>query len=158
MKPRSRHQKTFVSTSLFSLAFFFLFYQGCSRTDEPQERNREGYLRPDRVEGSETIEDRNGSNRTDSPVEVDALAPRTVLRSDPTLPDQTRIYLDLVSNITAKLRWEEDRPIRIEETDTEFIVVWPSRYEGRQSRHGDYEARAVIDKRNRSLISLKRGP
>lgn len=158
MKTRSRHQRIFVATSLFSIAFFFPFYQGCSRTDEPQERNREGYPRPDRVEGSETMQDRNGSSRTNSPVEVDTLAPRTVLRSDPALPDQTRTYLELVSNITAKLRWEEDRPIRIEETDAEFIVVWPSRYEGSQSRHGDYEARAVIDKRTRSIISLKRGP
>ena len=109
------------------------------------------------VESAESMQNEDRFNQTNSLVDFKAVPPRMVLRSDPALPDQTRMYLDLVSDVTAQLRWEEDRPIQIEETESEIIVVWPSRQDGTSGFHADFEARAVIDRRTLAIISLKRG-
>ena len=151
------HRLSFGTLSPVPLLFSILFCWGCSRTEEPQKQNRNDGCKTDMVESAESMQNEDSFNQTNSLVDFKAVPPRMVLRSDPALPDQTRMYLDLVSDVTAQLRWEEDRPIQIEETESEIIVVWPSRQDGTSGFHADFEARAVIDRRTLAIISLKRG-
>ncbi len=175
MKQTNQSQLDGVLTALPVLAIILLCC-GCSRTEEPAGRHDSNVLEVGKIEVFEVpnqIIDSNhviplneagdlktpyqvGANQTDSSKEIVSLKPPCVVLSDPRLPGQTRKVLDLVSDVTTALRWEEDRPIQIEETESEIIVVWPSRNEGARFR-SDYEARAVIDKRTFTVVSRKRG-
>ncbi len=157
MKQIDGRQLTFFALILSSLASSVLFCWGCTRTEEHPERIWHDGRTPNGSTRFDAIQSRDDANQAHSMEDVGAFASRMVLLSDSTLPEQTKVYLDLVSNVTERLRWEGDRPIRIEESESEIVIVWPSRHEGISGFRADYEAKAVIDKRTRSVVSLKRG-
>jgi hypothetical protein len=176
MKQREKSKAFSTGARRLFLASSILICHGCSRTEEPAGRHDPNVLEVGKIEdfevpnlkictnhvnfsneaGNLKIPHQVVANQTESSKEIVSLRPPYVVLSDPRLPEQTRKALDLVSDVTNVLRWEEDRPIRIEETESEIIVVWPSRNEGARFR-SDYEARAVIDKRTFTVVSRKRG-
>ena len=176
MKQREKSKAFSTGARRLFLASSILICHGCSRTEEPAGRHDPNVLEVGKIEdfevpnlkictnhvnssneaGNLKISHQVVANQTESSKEIVSLKPPYVVLSDPRLPEQTRKALDLVSDVTNVLRWEEDRPIRIEETESEIIVVWPSRNEGARFR-SDYEARAVIDKRTFTVVSRKRG-
>ena len=131
------------------IPFAMFFCAGCPRAEKALSDSSGIHSKPEM--------ELHGSFPVDPSSVVPMKKTLSVLFSDPSLPVQTRNCLELVSDVTAKLHWEEDRPIRIEETESEIVIVWPSRQEGTRGFHADYEAKAVIDKRTFSVISVKRG-
>ena len=80
------------------------------------------------------------------------------LQTDPTLPREIRkaLSMPLVADINSRIKWEDDRPIRIEETEKYIIFTWPFRHEGHV--YGpDYERKLIIDRETFQVVSRLRG-
>ena len=80
------------------------------------------------------------------------------LQTDPTLPREIRKALSLpfVTEINERIQWENNRPIKMEETEQYIILTWPFRREG--TFFGpDYERKLIIDRETLQVVSRLRG-
>ena len=93
----------------------------------------------------------------DPALPYDFSQPRLILPSDPNLPENIKKALSLVEDMTRRMHKDGEKPIRVQETETQLIIIWPTRHEGKHGFHADYAAMAVIDKQTFSVVKLLRG-